>query len=308
MCGALPSRIARRNTGRASPSISRNMTPGASVRTGVPVLRAMRWTTRYENSLSSSTPAITSITSVTAEARKATRSAHQKPSTLMRSSVIASAASSIKASSTRIARKPKTSVSGSLIAAMTGERIALSAAITAATRSAAQKPLMWAPGTIQAAIKSPIAEMSHVRTMCSGRNRRRSSRHSVSDAGPTRGSAVVGGTSSVGGVLIEWRLCAPGRLDASPSIDLRGETEIVAADYPFPDLVWTAVVVVSLAVLVWLVVMALGDAWRRRDIDRATKAGWTLLVVLVPLAGVSAYLIANGEGMARRKAESKRTR
>jgi len=69
-----------------------------------------------------------------------------------------------------------------------------------------------------------------------------------------------------------------------------------------------AVVVVSLAVLVWLVVMALGDAWRRRDIDRATKAAWTLLVVLVPLAGVSAYLIANGEGMARRKAESKRTR
>jgi cytosine/uracil/thiamine/allantoin permease len=72
--------------------------------------------------------------------------------------------------------------------------------------------------------------------------------------------------------------------------------------------VWTAVVAVSLAVFVWLVVMALGDAWRRRDIDRATKAGWTLLVVLVPLAGVFAYLIANGEDMARRKAESKRTR
>ncbi|HET6602108.1 MAG TPA: PLD nuclease N-terminal domain-containing protein [Gaiella sp.] len=90
--------------------------------------------------------------------------------------------------------------------------------------------------------------------------------------------------------------------------DLRGETEIVAADYPFPDLVWTAVVVASLAAFVWLVVMALGDAWRRRDIDRATKAGWTLLVVLVPLAGVFAYLIANGEGMARRKAERTRTR
>jgi hypothetical protein len=46
-------------------------------------------------------------------------------------------------------------------------------------------------------------------------------------------------------------------------------TEFVAADYPFTDLVWTAIVVVSLAVFVWLVVMALGDAWRRRDIDRA---------------------------------------
>src|SRR6476619_4125686 len=212
MCGALPSRIARRSTGSASPSISRKTTPGASVRIGAPVLRAMRWTTRYENSLSSSTPAMTSITSVTAEAMSATRSAHQKPSTLMRSSVMASAARSIKASTTRIARKPKTSVSGSRIAAMIGGRIALSAAITAATRSAAKKPLMWAPGTIHAATSNPIAEKNHVRTMWSGLNRRRSSRHAVSDAGPTEGSAVAGGTSSVGGTLIEWRLCAPGRL------------------------------------------------------------------------------------------------
>src|SRR6185436_8170236 len=150
--------------------------------------------------------------SVTAEAMSATRRAHQKPSTLIRSSVMASAARSIKASTTRIARKPKTSVSGSRIAAMIGGRTALSAAITAATRSAATKPLMWAPGTIQAATSSPIAEKNQVRTMCSGLNRRRSSRHAVSDAGPAERSAVVGGTSSVGGTLIEWRLCAPGRL------------------------------------------------------------------------------------------------
>jgi len=142
--------------------------------------------------------------------------------------------------------------------------------------------------------------------MCSGRNRMRSSRHSVSDAGPIRGSAFVGGTSSFGGALIEWRLCASRRLDAKPSTRSPRRTAIVAAHYPFRDLVWTAVVVASLAVFVWLVVMALGDAWRRRDVDRATKAAWTLLVVLVPLAGVFAYLIANGEGMARRKAESKR--
>jgi hypothetical protein len=101
---------------------------------------------------------------------------------------------------------------------------------------------------------------------------------------------------------MEWRLCASRRLDARPSTGPPRRTEIVAAHYPFPDLVWTAIVIASLAVLVWLVVIALGDAWRRRDIDRATKAAWTLLVVLIPLAGVF------GEGMARRKAEGKRTR
>ena len=136
----------------------------------------------------------------------------------------------------------------------------------------------------------------------------RSSRHAVSDAGPTRRSEVVGGTSSSCGTLIEWRLCAPGRLDARPSTRIRGETEIVAADYPFPDLVWTAVVGASLVVVAWLLIMTLGDAYRRRDIGVVTKAAWTLFVVLVPLVGVFAYLIANGEGIARRRAESKRTR
>ena len=46
MFGALPSRIARRRTGSASPSISRKMIPGASVRVAPPWRFAMRWTTR----------------------------------------------------------------------------------------------------------------------------------------------------------------------------------------------------------------------------------------------------------------------
>jgi hypothetical protein len=144
--------------------------------------------------------------------------------------------------------------------------------------------------------------------MCSGLNRMRSSRHPVSDAGPTRGSAVVDRTSSFGGTLIEWRLCASRRLDARPSTRPARRATIVAADYPIPDLVWTAVVAASLAVFVWLVITALADVYRRGDVDRTTKAAWALLVLLVPLVGVLAYLIANGEGMARRKAGRKRSR
>jgi len=49
-----------------------------------------------------------------------------------------------------------------------------------------------------------------------------------------------------------------------------------------------------------MVVSALRDVYRRDDIGGARKAGWTLLVVLVPLIGVFAYLIASGDGMARR--------
>ena len=44
--GALPSRIARRRIGSASPSISRQTIPGASVIVRSPERRAMRWVTR----------------------------------------------------------------------------------------------------------------------------------------------------------------------------------------------------------------------------------------------------------------------
>ena len=43
--GALPSRIARRSTGRASPSISRKTIPGASVTVRPPERLAIRWLT-----------------------------------------------------------------------------------------------------------------------------------------------------------------------------------------------------------------------------------------------------------------------
>jgi hypothetical protein len=56
---------------------------------------------------------------------------------------------------------PSTSVNGSRIAAMTGGRIALSTAITAAARNAPPKSLMWTPGTTHAANMSAAADRIH---------------------------------------------------------------------------------------------------------------------------------------------------
>ena len=100
MFGALPSRIARRSTGSASPSISRKTIPGASVRTGAPDRRAIRWidadrvlvvVVRPEDDLEHDARPPT--------ATSAASSAHQKRVDVMRRRVIASAASSISASS-----------------------------------------------------------------------------------------------------------------------------------------------------------------------------------------------------------------
>ncbi len=83
---------------------------------------------------------------------------------------------------------------------------------------------------------------------------------------------------------------------------------IVATDYPFLDVVWTMVVFVALILFVWLVIVVLTDVFRRHDAGGGKKVAWTLLVIFVPLIGVFAYLIANGDGMASRSAEHGRDR
>ena len=81
MCGALPSRIARRSTGNASPSISRKTIPGTSVRVAPPWRFAIRWTTRSVYVSSSFVEKITSSTTLTAATTSAASSAQPKLST-----------------------------------------------------------------------------------------------------------------------------------------------------------------------------------------------------------------------------------
>ena len=83
---------------------------------------------------------------------------------------------------------------------------------------------------------------------------------------------------------------------------------IVATDYPFLDVVWTMVVSVALIFFVWMVIAVLTDVFRRHDAGGGKKVAWTLFVIFVPLIGVFAYLIANGDGMASRSAERARGR
>lgn len=82
----------------------------------------------------------------------------------------------------------------------------------------------------------------------------------------------------------------------------------LATDYPFFDVVWTMVVFVALILFVWMVIAVLTDVFRRHDAGGGKKVAWTLFVIVVPLIGVFAYLIANGDGMASRSAVHSRGR
>jgi hypothetical protein len=75
----------------------------------------------------------------------------------------------------------------------------------------------------------------------------------------------------------------------------------VAADYPFLDILWTMLVFFAWVIWFWLLITVFSDLFRRHDISGWGKAGWTVLVIVLPYLGVFAYLVAQGKHMAERR-------
>jgi hypothetical protein len=78
---------------------------------------------------------------------------------------------------------------------------------------------------------------------------------------------------------------------------------VLAADYPFLDVLWTILVIFAWVIWFWLLIVVFGDLFRRHDIGGGKKVVWLIFVIFLPFIGVFAYLIANGDGMAQRNAE-----
>ena len=75
----------------------------------------------------------------------------------------------------------------------------------------------------------------------------------------------------------------------------------LAADYPFLDILWTMLVFFGWVIWFWLLIIIFGDLFSRHDISGWGKAGWIVLVVVLPYLGVFIYLIAQGQHMAERR-------
>jgi preprotein translocase subunit YajC len=76
---------------------------------------------------------------------------------------------------------------------------------------------------------------------------------------------------------------------------------VFAADYPFLDVLWTMLVFFGWVIWFWLLITVFGDLFSRHDISGWGKAGWIVLVVVLPYLGVFIYLIAQGQQMAERR-------
>lgn len=79
---------------------------------------------------------------------------------------------------------------------------------------------------------------------------------------------------------------------------------IVAAEYPFLNILWTMIIFFAWVIWIWMMITILADVFRRHDISGWAKAAWTVFLILLPFLGVLTYLIAQHDGMAKRGAEA----
>jgi hypothetical protein len=75
---------------------------------------------------------------------------------------------------------------------------------------------------------------------------------------------------------------------------------VLAADYPFLDVLWTMFLFFLFIIWIWILITVFADIFRRKDIGGGAKALWIVFVILLPYLGVLVYLIANHDGMADR--------
>ena len=76
---------------------------------------------------------------------------------------------------------------------------------------------------------------------------------------------------------------------------------LAAASYPFLDVLWTILIIFLWVMFFWILIVVLGDIFRRHDISGWSKALWVLFVVFLPFLGILIYLGVNGSGMAERQ-------
>ncbi|MFJ1792203.1 SHOCT domain-containing protein [Kitasatospora griseola] len=71
-------------------------------------------------------------------------------------------------------------------------------------------------------------------------------------------------------------------------------------DYPLLNLFWTMLWLFLWILWFFLLFKVITDIFRSHDLGGWGKAGWTILVILLPYIGVLVYLIARGKSMGNR--------
>lgn len=75
---------------------------------------------------------------------------------------------------------------------------------------------------------------------------------------------------------------------------------VLAADYPFLDVLWTMIIFFCWVAWIWLLIVIFSDLFRR-DLSGWAKAAWIVVLIVLPFLGTLVYVIANGKEMTERR-------
>jgi putative oligomerization/nucleic acid binding protein/phospholipase D-like protein len=75
---------------------------------------------------------------------------------------------------------------------------------------------------------------------------------------------------------------------------------LIAADYPFLEVLGTLLIFFAWVIWFWLLITILADLFRRRDVGGGKKVLWVIFLIIIPFVGVLAYLLINHDEMAER--------
>ena len=75
---------------------------------------------------------------------------------------------------------------------------------------------------------------------------------------------------------------------------------MLAADYPFLDVLWTMVIFFVWVLWFWLLFGIWADIFRRSDLNGWGKTGWLIFTIILPFLGVFIYIITQHDGMNQR--------
>ena len=67
---------------------------------------------------------------------------------------------------------------------------------------------------------------------------------------------------------------------------------MLATEWSFGSVLWAMVVFFFWFIFIWMFITVFADIFRRNDLSGGAKAGWIILIVLVPFLGILIYMIA----------------
>ncbi len=62
-------------------------------------------------------------------------------------------------------------------------------------------------------------------------------------------------------------------------------------EWSFGDVIWTMLVFYLWFMFIWMFISIFGDIFRRDDLSGGAKAGWIILIVLLPFLGILIYMV-----------------